>query len=255
MIQQKHIAQIIRLGGVEKLSDDEIREIYDYTKDGQAIGELALLLEIEAQRQMKIRFSRRQARVVCGSVWHENRIKYAYDRKKAAGQCVDTKKPVPSRNPFDLKPTRQSVLRGSNYRISKSMIRFGEHYITAHEDADGSNRTVRAYTLNKNGGYVFFKSVDVDNLKGHWQIRALVGLFDIEPVRVEKDLKPVQQHKYFGVEHLRTIGGITLYRRTLAGNPVDYCLVRHYTPYHGTTIRDCFKQMRNEFLYVSALAL
>ncbi len=52
MIQQKHIAQIIKLGGIEKLSIKEINSIYDFRKDGLNLSDLETLLDLETERRL-----------------------------------------------------------------------------------------------------------------------------------------------------------------------------------------------------------
>jgi len=70
--------------------------------------------------------------------------------------------------------------------------------------------------------------------------------FGIKTHKVSEDLKTVQLNEIYEIEKLRSIAGIDLYKRTLAGNFVDYCLFDGILTAHGKEVKDCLYLLRKK---------
>ena len=107
-------------------------------------------------------------------------------------------------------------------------------------------RRVELLRANRVGALEVVRKVWIDGFRGHWLIRAIAELYDLPKVRVPRALKAVQMGDFFEVEQVRSLGGVRIYRRTLAGETVDYCAVMEGTTYHAAGARAALVGLRHK---------
>ncbi len=87
-------------------------------------------------------------------------------------------------------------------------------------------------------------SVQISSFRGHWLIRAIAELLNLEKVRVPRALRSVQAGAYFSIKQVRRLGRVRIYQRSLAGQPIDYCAVFGNESYHANTVREAIAGLR-----------
>jgi len=88
--------------------------------------------------------------------------------------------------------------------------------------------------------------VELSSWAGNWAIKALVQSGLVQPVKLPKALKAVQLNTAFDVRLVRTILGVSVYERTLAGCHYDYCALGGDVAYQADTIRDAIKGLHEK---------
>lgn len=107
--------------------------------------------------------------------------------------------------------------------------------------------------VSRVGALEVVRTVWIDGFRGHWLIRAIAELYNLPKVRVPRALKPVQIGDYFALEQVRSVAGVQIYRRTLAGETVDYCAVAGATTYHAATPREAIAGLRHKLQQARAM--
>ncbi len=74
---------------------------------------------------------------------------------------------------------------------------------------------------------------DIDyKARGNWLLKIIIELLGINPERVRGKAK-IQLDPHFRIERVRSIHGVEIWMRTLAGDVYDYCAVRGKDTYHA----------------------
>jgi len=73
--------------------------------------------------------------------------------------------------------------------------------------------------------------------RGNWLICVVADLLKIEAAQERKELRAVQLNPHCRIERVRNICGVAIYRRTLAGEHLDWCAVARGTTCHADTQR------------------
>lgn len=72
--------------------------------------------------------------------------------------------------------------------------------------------------------------------RGNWLPKVVIALLQIAPER-HRGLSHIQLDPHYRISLSRKIAGIEIWRRTLAGETIDYCAVRGKDTYHASTPR------------------
>lgn len=104
-----------------------------------------------------------------------------------------------------------------------------------------TGRTVQIRRYNEG---IENRDVEVTAWRGNWLFEALIKAGVVSPVKVPVKLRPVQLHPLFNVRPVRTLGGVGIYERTLAGDHYDYCALWHGLTYHAETLRAAVAGLR-----------
>lgn len=73
--------------------------------------------------------------------------------------------------------------------------------------------------------------------RGNWILKIITDLLGITPER-QRGLSHIQIDPHYRVERIRKIAGVEIWRRTLAGETIDYCAVQGKDTYHTVTPRE-----------------
>ena len=109
-----------------------------------------------------------------------------------------------------------------------------------------SERRVDMLAVNRCGELEVIRSVQLQSFRGHWLVRSIVELLDLEKVSVPTPLKPVQMGDYYSIRQLRSIAGVDLYVRMLAGEIVDYAVAVGGETYHAESPREAIRGLRRK---------
>lgn len=140
--------------------------------------------------------------------------------------------------------------------------RLGEWYVRSYEDAEkdwnayskawhrsyGPKVTVTArrviFTRPKGRYGVERREVEVAAWRGHWLLNAAIEAGIVQPHR---GLAHVRLHPAYDAELIRETRGHRLYRRTLAGDFVDFVLVSPLgQTFHAPTVAEAFAGLRSK---------
>ena len=147
---------------------------------------------------------------------------------------------------------RPYALNGVVYRPANdenhSYNRYSRGWHRKHGPAVSvSNRRVERVTYTPEGGRVIEVIQPVSSYRGNWLINAVVADLGLTPIEYPKNLKCVQLNPHIMICLLRTIAGISIYRRSFAGAPVDYCVMNATgITYHADTIAACMQGLRRK---------
>ena len=141
--------------------------------------------------------------------------------------------------------------------------RLGDWIISSHEDVSWDNhayskswhrphggkktvdgRTVQIRKWTPDG--TIKMDVQLSSWAGNWVIKALIESGLVQPVKVPKALKAVQLNTALDVRLVRTILGVSVYERTLAGCHYDYCALGGDVTYHAATVRYAIKGLHEK---------
>lgn len=143
---------------------------------------------------------------------------------------------------------------GHNY------TRIGDYYIKTsikiEEDSDyyskswhsryGSKKTKSDRTIHvlKNGKEVH--TIGLKSFGGNWLINSLVKVLKIKKVKVHSSLRKVQLNDYFCVDKIEQKLNVSIYKRTLSGEFIDYCIVKGNDTFHADSIAECFSGLKRK---------
>mgnify|MGYP001338094570 CR=1 FL=1 len=136
-----------------------------------------------------------------------------------------------------------------NWDEDRSYSRYSKQWHRNHGPAITiSNRRIERleYAAEAPGGYRIASTIPVEAFRGNYLINAIARDLQIEPVKYPKHLRSVQLNPYFVIEHIRTIAGVALYRRTFAGQLVDYCILSNGETYHAPSISEAIAGLRKK---------
>lgn len=171
----------------------------------------------------------------------ENRIK-DFEKETGLNRSLFGKE----RSIFEVQENKAS----NAYRSSKMYARFGEYYITVTQDvsedweayskswhsAHGPKRTVESRDVNFYKDGKFESSASVNSFAGNYLINAIVSKFNLQKIKVQKELKKVQLIDQAEVILVRNILSTKIYKRILAGADLDFCAVHGGETFHAATI-------------------
>jgi len=230
-----------------RVSATDLRKIWDYQKAGLKIDQARELVDkwqtksyhttphqpysgrittiLEVARGKAKRYQEQLADILSLSdgdlSWSHTRIRWEF-----AGQSIVT---VYHQN------ATWSNKRSYRYPTSTSS------WCTSHLLKTTTPGTVEMYKLDT---YNILSSITdkviTHDLRGNWRNRAIIDLFGVTPEK-QKGLSHIQLDAYYRVAKLRTIAGVEIWRRTLAGETMDYCAVIKKDTYHAKTQREAVK--------------
>lgn len=154
-----------------------------------------------------------------------------------------------------------TLAKSLNYRFSGGVcieIRFGDDLLIVKSDDECdwgyysksygypkvtiSNRRVELHRFNYNS--TLEKTNYIKAFRGNFLIDSIVELYNLKPIKVEKDLQSIQLNKYFEVKKIKELFGLSIYKRFLGKQFVDYCVVCNGVTYHDTTIKSAVKNLK-----------
>lgn len=103
--------------------------------------------------------------------------------------------------------------------------------------------TARYITAYKAGKQV---RISVERFSGNYLVNAIAQFLGIKEIKFPRALKPIQGNGFFDLEIVRSIGKVTIYRRTFGGETVDYCGKAGSENYHANTETDALAGLRKK---------
>lgn len=84
----------------------------------------------------------------------------------------------------------------------------------------------------------------IDSFRGSFLINSIIKFYKLKPIKVNKDLQSIQLNSYFSIKKVKELFGISIYKRFLGKQFVDYCVVYNDMTYHDTTIKACLRNLK-----------
>ena len=132
---------------------------------------------------------------------------------------------------------------------SESVSWDNNKYSKSYHRQYGGVKTVDArtvYVRRWNCGEIENRDIQVSSWAGYWALKALIQSGVVSPVKVPSKLKSVQLNNAFEVRLMRTILGVSIYERTLAGSHYDYCALVGSVTFHADSIRECLRGLHKK---------
>jgi len=109
-----------------------------------------------------------------------------------------------------------------------------------------SNRGVNFSTFNHATATYTHVFYSIETFAGNFLEKAIAQFFKAEHVKVEKSLLPIQLNSIFSIELLRTIGGISLYKRKIGTLNWDFSWFDGANTYHDSSIEKALKGFKEK---------
>lgn len=109
-----------------------------------------------------------------------------------------------------------------------------------------SDRAVKFITFDHKSATKEIKVFPLDTFAGQFMERALADFFNVGKVKVSKELKPIQLNPIFSVQFIRSIGGVSVYSRSIGSILWDYCVVANGVNFHAATIEKAINGLREK---------
>lgn len=138
-------------------------------------------------------------------------------------------------------------LKTNLFLIVKQDINIDWHYYIKSYDRPKitiSNRRVELITVGVNARARIIDTYRINTFRGNYLLDAMVYFYKLKPVQVKKELKKVQLNKFFSVKLIKKINDIEIYKRTINGFFVDYCIMKDGVTFYSTKIEDLVNGLR-----------
>lgn len=140
-----------------------------------------------------------------------------------------------------------TTVAGWTVRLEETVSYDRDRYSKAWHAQYGAAKVVESRTVIIRrvaaDGTLERRDVQVDAWRGNFLLNALVSAGVLPN---NKGLMSVRLHAGYEIELIRAGKTIKVYRRTLAGNPVDFCVVWHGITFHDATVRDAIRGLRSK---------
>jgi len=247
-----------------KVTATELRPLWDYRADGLTLDGAKAALQAESDRQSAIRAQR------CGAqgddVLVENKNKYvnALDfAKRLLTEHADkqdsmlitplsqvqshTRATYPYRRPQFM--LANGILGKVDFDVNEDWDYYSKRYNRPKTDI--SAKEVQfilpqvKYEQGRPGNIIVALQTNrqsVERFMGNWFLDALGRQFGM--TRVEKSLRKVQLHECFALRKERSLAGVQIYARVVAGTVYDYCALVGKETYHAATAKSAIAGLR-----------
>lgn len=233
----KIVSEIVKM----VVTDDEYKKFKNHYYNFK-------FFEIKHRMKDIIFYMREQAKLINE---REEKIKYFVSETGLSKQFYNTEK-----NILEVQNNKAS----NAYNAKKMYAKFGKYYITVTQEesedwgayskgwhkAHGPRRTIESRDINfyKNGKLE--SSVSVNSFAGNYLINAIISKFNLQKIKVSKELKKVQLIDEAEVVLIRQILSTKIYERRLAGVHLDYCVVHKNETFHAQTVEKTIAGLQNK---------
>lgn len=146
------------------------------------------------------------------------------------------------------------------YRAKVSYCKASGHYfIVRHDETEdwekyskswhnqhGAYREVTKRYIQVLKGGQEVAQIEIESFRGGYLVNAIAQYLGIEKVKIQRSLKPVQMGDFFEVEKIRSLGGVSLYRRVFGGELVDFCATGKGENFHADTLSGAIAGLRGK---------
>ena len=251
---------------VKNASASLIAETWDYKKDGLKVDAARDILTQICNQKSKMSRSRFSADPLTGGgvkrkiehILGERNSKRRDFQKKLekadnpneyqtyVNQFGDTVKytyGVWSSNPRDFKISESTIAK-----IDWTTESDWEYYSNSYGKPKNiySDRCVKFRTFDRKTATYTYRTFELETFAGQFMEKALAWFMGIEKVKVSKELKSVQLNPIFSVSFIRSIGGVSVYSRSIGTILWDYCVVANGVNFHAATIEKAIIGLREK---------